>query len=156
MKKVFLVLMLLPSFVFAEDMAKLVIKGVSEHNQPIVIEAIEEVRKVCPGFDKYWGDVESATAAVWKGQDWDYRRKEFGWKNYLMLRIKIKHDTKFIPLQYSVFGHTLQYDIGGGNHSSMLTKKRAAQYFCGGYKINDEGGDTHLYSPAFVILDKLK
>ena len=154
--KILMSLLLLPGLVFANDLAKITMKDVSEHNQPIIEKAIKQIFKACPGFNKYWGDVESARVEVWKGNNWDYRRKEFGWKNYLMLRIKVKNNTKFIPNQYRVFGHTLQYDVGGGNHSSILTKKTQGQYFCGGYKIKDDGGDAHLYSPAFVMLDKLK
>ncbi len=139
-----------------DGLATIKMDDTSEHNQSIVKEAISHLLKACPGFNTYWEDVESAKLEIWKGKDWDYRRKDFGWKNYLVLEIIIKRDTKIIPRKYQVSGHTLTYYIGGGNRSSILTKKIQSQYFCGGFQLNDNSADAFLFVPAMIILDELQ
>jgi len=127
----------------------------SEHNQRIVKEAIGHFLKACPGFNKYWGDVESAHVEVVKGHELDYRREQFGWKNYLLLTVQVKQDTNFIPMEYRVFGHTLRFYAGGGNRSGIMTQKLQSQHFCGGFQLNDNG-DAFLFAPVMIILDKLQ
>lgn len=158
MKLLMIIFALAFSFSVAAEtngLATIQMNNISERNQPVVKEAVKYLFEACPGFNKYWGDVESAHVEVAKGHELDYRREQFGWKNYLLLTVQVKQDTNFIPMKYRVFGHTLRFYAGGGNRTGIMTQKLQSQHFCGGFQLNDNG-DAFLFTPAMIILDKLQ
>ena len=159
MKARLFVLLLLPGISSANTpiLGKINLKAISEQEQPIVKKTLDRIIGACPSFRKYWGDVKSTEVDVRKGiKGVDHRRDQFGWKNYVVLIIQVKDKTNFIPAKYKVSGHTLTYYAGGGDRPGILTQKRQAQYFFGGFEYADFSRDAFISDPAMTMLDGLK
>ena len=138
------------------DWAKVTIDEVSTENQPIIEQALKDITYACPGFNKYWGDVETAHLDVVSGSEWDYRTTDFGWEKYLIFKVKIKDETQYLPNKYQAWGHTVRFYAGSGNWTGIVTKKPQSALFCEGfYPVSDNGDDKYLPVQNLKSLDKL-
>lgn len=96
-------------------------------------------------FTNYKNDIEKIEADITKiDNGWcehDYLCAEYGWKNQIWLRVKLKNSTTRIPVSFRAQGHTLHYILSTTGVAAILSKKPQSQLVCD-WQPNLDGSDA--------------
>jgi len=113
----------------APDAAEIEIKGAPDAGQVELVKSIVSVfTTACAGLNRHWDAVESAVATINYPPDIrrDTRR---GWR--LEVRLVIKTRAEGFPARYAyASGQTLEYYIGVGRNSGVVSRQVPAQKLC--------------------------
>jgi hypothetical protein len=115
-------------------------------------KVVEQFQKKCIGLQQYSDAVESAQVAYY-APAMNYRAEAYGWKGELEITLTIKQDAKLSSDLSSVAGHTLQYYVGSGTTTGILTQKAEGQLFYGMPVNND--GDSIAADAAYLSVSTL-
>lgn len=118
--------------------------------------AIDLLRRNCRPLGKeFWEDVVEITA-TFDEETADHRRAH-GWQNSLLLQVRYADEPKYGPSYASgtgvLAGHTLYFNLGGGDRPGFFVSKRSSQYLCG-LPFNDQGVDLFVDVPGMKFLDR--
>ncbi len=104
---------------------------------------------------EFWSDVTEISVEI--AEETADHRLARGWKNTLFLSLKYADNPQVGPAYASgtgvLAGHTLHYDIGGGETPGFLATKRSSQYLCG-LPFNTNGNSIFVDVPQFKFLDR--
>lgn len=118
--------------------------------------AIELLRRNCrPLGDAFWADVTGIKVEVYK--EFAPHRLSRGWANTMTVMLTYSRDPQYGPSYASgagvLAGHTLHFDLGGGETPGMLIAKRSTQYLCG-LAFDQRGNDVFVDVPGMKFLDR--
>ncbi len=132
----------------------LLIEG-SGFSRDEVLRAIASFRKACRplGDDYYWSELVEVRAET--GIEFAPHRLARGWTTGLHLALRVPDRPTRIPTYDDstgvIGGHTLHYDLGGGQTPGFLSSKRVSQFLCGA-PVNQDGKNTFTNVPELGIL----
>lgn len=118
--------------------------------------AINLLRQNCrPLGDAFWGDITSIQVEVYK--EFAPHRLARGWGKTMTVMLTYSRDPQYGPTYASgagvLAGHTLHFDLGGGETPGMLIAKRSTQYLCG-RAFDEQGNDIFVDVPGMKFLDR--
>ena len=118
--------------------------------------ALEIFRRNCrPLGEEFWSDVTEARVDI--RQETAPHRLARGWKADVHLSLKYSDEPQVGPSYASgagiLRGHTLHYNLGGGETPGFLATKQSSQYLCG-LSFDDKGDDLFVPVPEFIFLDR--
>jgi hypothetical protein len=133
-----------------------VVVNVEGYSEADAITALNTFRQNCrPLGDQFWNDVTEARVEV--DEETANHRLSRGWKANVHLALKYADNPQVGPATASeagvLAGHTLHYDLGGGQTPGFLASKRSSQYLCG-LAVDPNGGDVFASVPALKFLDR--
>lgn len=104
--------------------------------QQTIQQAGDIMLKACPGLAKYWTDFETVNAAFHRTGDWDNTKSAYGWDAVVSFTFVVKQDIRVIPNNINALGHTIVYQMGGGQRPGIMTEKEQGQRLCGAMNVN--------------------
>lgn len=118
--------------------------------------AIDLLRRNCqPLGGEFWGDVSAVQIEVFK--EYAPHRLARGWQNTMTVMLTYAKEPKYGPSYASgagvLAGHTLHFDLGGGETPGILVAKRSSQYLCG-LAFDQRGDAIFVDVPEMKFLDR--
>ncbi len=114
-------------------------------------QALDVLKNNCPAlFNNAIPDIEEAKAYSYK-TEYTYFKDAYGWDKLLEVNVKLSNDTKYIPNSYRAWGHTLNFYLGSGRQTGIVTDKRQTQQICG-WEVSPNGDNMiHIVSELNVL-----
>lgn len=112
--------------------------------------AFEELRQSCPNLFIYGGD-DVAVAGAKLQEAYDYQTQELGWKNTVLVQVKLKDSLKSLSEYTRAAGHTLDFTLGSGTKNGVTVTKSMIFEICGWSKPETGATDFHAI-PSLTML----
>lgn len=116
-----------------------------------ISQALDILKSNCPAlFDKAATDIEEAKAFSYK-TEYTYFIDAYGWDNLIEVNVQLKNDLNNIPSVYRANGHTLNFYLGSGLQTGIVTDKTQTQRICG-WEVSPNGDNMiHITSELNIL-----
>lgn len=138
----------------AEQRVSITIEERDTPHKESIQKAGDLLLKACPGILIAWTDIESANAQYIKENYLAMTDERYGWKQAIVFTFKVKDDTRVLPDELRIWGHTVEYILGAGNNPGVATIKTEGQLLCGKMRPSTNGSIGFLSIADMAFLNK--
>lgn len=105
----------------------------SQKDQALAHDSLQLLIYKCPGLAQNWTQVKNPIVEILPPEVAENfgLAKSRGWGRMVRLTVTVKDDAK-LPTEWRAWGHTITFDVGGGNKPGIHVMKDQAARFCGG------------------------
>jgi len=104
----------------------------SEADRAMALKAAQTLIDACAPLREYWDDfelTEANMADVWRSEGIGLAESH-GWGRMATLTIKVKDRPSVDLIRWRLFGHTVEFLMGGGRIPGVHVQKDAAWHLC--------------------------